>query len=246
MAKILFIGESWMKHVIHQKGFDTFTSTNYQIGSEYLFAVLAKKHVITHLPSHRIQYDFPKTLTELQEYDVVVISDVGSNTFLLSDHVFEAGQTEVNKLSLIKDYVLAGKSLLMIGGYYSFSGIDGKARFGMTSLAEVLPVTCLNYDDRIEVPEGVNPKSVFVDHPILQGIATTWPVFLGYNKTNLKTDATLLVKVNEDPLIAVGKYGLGKSLVFTSDCAPHWGTKSYLAWQSHDQLWYNMIDFLTE
>lgn len=246
MAKILFLGESWMKHVIHQKGFDTFTSTHYEIGSLRLFEVIEKHHELTHIPSHRIQYDFPKTLEALMEYDVVVISDVGSNTLLLSDYVFEKGQTEPNKCQMIKDYVMKGKSLLMIGGYYSFSGIKGEARYGMTAIADVLPVTCLPYDDRVETPEGVYPFAVKKDSDILKDVVSKWPVFLGYNKTVLKEEGVMVVGVNNDPFIAYGNYGLGKSLIFASDCAPHWGTQAYLDWESHDQLWTNIFDFLVK
>ncbi len=39
-----------------------------------------------------------------------------------------------------------------IGGYYSFQGIDGRARWRKTPIEDVLPVTCLAYDDRIEMP----------------------------------------------------------------------------------------------
>ena len=42
----------------------------------------------------------------------------------------------------------------MCGGYFSFQGIDGRARWRRTAVEEVLPVTCLPYDDRVEMPEG--------------------------------------------------------------------------------------------
>ena len=42
----------------------------------------------------------------------------------------------------------------MIGGYFSFQGIDGRARWHRTPVEEVLPVECLPHDDRLEIPEG--------------------------------------------------------------------------------------------
>ena len=51
---------------------------------------------------------------------------------------------------------------MMIGGYYSFQGINGGARYHKTPVEEVLPVTCLPVDDRVEVPEGFAPV---VDRP---------------------------------------------------------------------------------
>ena len=39
----------------------------------------------------------------------------------------------------------------------------------MTPLAEILPVEMLNYDDRMEHPEGIVPTVVKADHPVLSG-----------------------------------------------------------------------------
>ncbi len=41
----------------------------------------------------------------------------------------------------------------MIGGYLSFMGIEAKANYKNTVLADVLPVTMLDGDDRVEKPE---------------------------------------------------------------------------------------------
>ncbi len=38
----------------------------------------------------------------------------------------------------------------MIGGYLSFMGIEAKANYKNTVLADVLPVTMLDGDDRVE------------------------------------------------------------------------------------------------
>ena len=44
----------------------------------------------------------------------------------------------------------------MVGGYMSFQGINGVARYKSTVIEEILPVEILPYDDRIEIPEGFN------------------------------------------------------------------------------------------
>lgn len=54
----------------------------------------------------------------------------------------------------------------MIGGYFSFQGIDGKARWHRTVVEDALPVTCLPYDDRLEIPEGFRPV-INAEHAIL-------------------------------------------------------------------------------
>ena len=68
-------------------------------------------------------------------------------------------RTTPNRLRLLRDYVSGGGGLLMFGGYYSFQGINGGARYHKTPVEDVLPVNCLSVDDRVEVPEGFSPKS---------------------------------------------------------------------------------------
>ena len=36
MGKILIAGESWMSHTVHVKGFDSFTTSVYEEGIEYI------------------------------------------------------------------------------------------------------------------------------------------------------------------------------------------------------------------
>src|SRR5690625_6905824 len=83
--KILFAGETWVKHIIHQKGFDTFTNSEYgeDVGW-FRDAMKAGNIEMDHVPSHAVGDMFPTTLEELQEYDAVILSDVGSNSMLLS------------------------------------------------------------------------------------------------------------------------------------------------------------------
>ena len=130
----------------------------------------------------------------------MILSDLGSNTLLLHPDVWLTGKPVANRLKLLREYVRAGGGLMMIGGYYSFQGINGGARYRGTAVEEVLPVDCLPYDDRIEVPEGfraeiVGPK----DHPILEGLGGEWPLLLGVNEVRLKTrpDVQLLARLPE-------------------------------------------------
>lgn len=41
--KVLFIGESWHIHMIHSKGYDSFTSSKYEEGATWLLACLKKR-----------------------------------------------------------------------------------------------------------------------------------------------------------------------------------------------------------
>ena len=245
MSKILIAGESWTSHTIHIKGFDTFTTSVYEEGVKWLKEALEKaNHQVTFIPNHHASEKFPKTKKEISEYDVVILSDIGSNTLLLPSATFSRSEKTPNRCKLIKEYVENGGGFCMIGGYMSFTGIDAKTRYGETEVKDILPVDLLKYDDRVERPEGIVPKIV-VKHEIFEGIEGEFPFFLGYNKTlSDNTKGEVIALIDEDPFIATGKFGKGKSVAFTSDCAPHWGSKEFVEWKYYDKLWQNIIKWL--
>lgn len=243
--KILLAGESWMVHMTHVKGFDSFTSSRYEEGAASLIQALSTVATVTFLPNHVAHRDFPSTIEELQEFNLVILSDIGSNTLLLPDNVFYTGISSPNRLDVLDGYVRGGGALLMIGGYMSFTGIDGKARYGQTALARTLPVVMSDVDDRMERPQGVVPISVDEEHPALAGLSKQWPALLGYNATALKPGVKPVVTIDEHPLVAVWDYGAGRSGIFSSDCAPHWGSPSFMAWDGYDAFWANFARYLT-
>lgn len=246
MTKVLFVGESWVTTSIHVKGFDTFTTSSYGHGHKWLVNALESGgKEVTYLNNEVAADEFPSTLEEMKKYDVIVLSDIGSNTLLLNSNTFVKGIKQPDRLELVKQYVNEGGAFLMIGGYLSFTGIDCKARFNQTAIKDILPVQMVSYDDRVEKPQGVNPCSV-KEHEILNGISKDWPYLLGYNKTVEDNEHDVIVKVDVDPLISVGNFGKGKSAVFTSDCSPHWGSPEFLEWESYDKLWNNIIDWLVK
>ncbi|MFM8594932.1 MAG: glutamine amidotransferase, partial [Chloroflexota bacterium] len=71
--RVLIAGESWIMHVIHQKGFDSFTTTDYGEGHQFLSAALKNGGMsVTHMPNHLVPSQFPQTAAELDAYDVVI------------------------------------------------------------------------------------------------------------------------------------------------------------------------------
>lgn len=244
--KILLAGESWTSFTTHVKGFDTFYTSVYEEGIEYIAKAIHKAgYELVYLPGHKVAEQFPRTEKELSEYDCVVLSDIGSNTLLLSDKTFKQGEICGNRCNSIRSYVMQGGAFLMIGGYLSFSGIDSKARYGQTAIQDILPVTCLNIDDRAEHPEGIVPK-VMEEHPALVDVPDKWPHFLGYNRVLPKMNCKVPVSIGGDPLIAFGDFGKGHSAVFTSDCAPHWGPKEFTGWKGYDILWRGIFDYIIQ
>ena len=241
MSKILIAGESWMTHSTHVKGFDTFSTSEYNEGVRWMRAAFEEAgYEVTFLPNHFAPTQFPNTAQELSQYSAIVLSDIGTNTLLLHPDTFARSVRTPNRLEAIREYVLNGGGLIFVGGYMTFNGIDGKGRWGGTAVEDVLPVTMIPGDDREERPEGIFPTILTPEHPVLAGITGEWPFFLGYNKCLVKEGAALLATFNKDPFIALGEFGQGRSIAFTTDCSPHWGPYEFVNWVHYNRLWSQM------
>ncbi len=251
--KILLVGESWMSSATHYKGFDQFGSVTFHLGAEPLVAALkGSRFDLTYMPAHDAVTGLPSTIEGLAAYDAILLSDIGANSLLLHPDVWLHGKTFPNRLKLLRDWTAQGGGLVMIGGYFSFQGIDGKARWGRTAVEEALPVTCLPTDDRLEIPEGFRPTVTGpAEHPILQGLGTDWPVLLGANEVRLKDgpDVTVLARLPDDqgghPLLVTGRHGRGRTAVWTSDIGPHWLPQTFVDWPGYARLWTNLLGWVT-
>jgi hypothetical protein len=189
-------------------------------------------------------------------YPVTVVADGTPEapitfTSAQTDPAWFKGRPVPNRLRLLREWVAGGGALLMIGGYYSFQGINGGARYHKTPVEEVLPVECLPYDDRVEVPEGFAAELVEPEHPILTGLGGAWPLLLGCNEVRLKqrADVRLLARLPADqgghPLLVAGSYGKGRTLAWTSDIGPHWLPQAFADWPGYAQLWRQALSWLT-
>lgn len=242
--RVLFAGETWITYETHIKGFDCFTVCKYGEGTKWLKAALEKNSIIVcHIPNHLAPVQFPVTLEQLREYDVVILSDIGSNTLLLHPDTVNFSKPTPNRLELLKKFVSQGGGLLMFGGYMSFQGIEGKAHYKDTPIEEILPVCLLPGDDRVEVPQGVHPECTY-DHPITQGIPKKWPMILSYNKLIAKDGALILARHGNDPIFVVWDYGKGRTAAFAADCAPHGASPEFLEWKYYSQLWSQTVKWL--
>lgn len=127
----------------------------------------------------------------------------------------------------IERKVRQGCGLLMIGGFSSFTGRDG--RYRGTLIEKALPVSCLPRDDRRNLGSGAVFAPRCSSHPIFKGIPLRpSPVLIGYNCVRPKKSSKVLLDLKENtskienPLLVVGDYGKGKIAAWTSDIAPHW------------------------
>ncbi|MCA3487037.1 MAG: cytoplasmic protein [Rhodobacter sp.] len=248
-TKVLLVGESWVSAATHYKGFDQFGSVTFHLGAEPLVEALkGSGFELSYMTAHDAVEKFPFDMDGLNAYDVIILSDIGANSFLLPPAVWLRSQTVPNRLRLIKAWVERGGGLLMVGGYLSFQGIDGKARWRKTPVEDVLPVTCHPWDDRVEMPEGAVAQVLQPDHPVMSGLDGAWPFVLGVNEVEVRPKAQVLARIPEEqgghPLLVLGGFGKGRTAAWTSDIGPHWLSPAFCAWQGYGRLWKNLLGWL--
>lgn len=256
MIKVLYVGDSGIMSLgyigspfwVEQKKLEV-----RNFGKPLLDALRKDEETdVTYMTSWDAYNDFPKKLNDLLVYDVLILSDIEYETLIYYPEFYTTsmyGEFIVmpNRVANIREFVRKGKGLAMLGGWQSFAGKYGHALWQGTPVEEALPVKMLDRDDRVETPEGAKIEAINKEHPIMKGIDwNSVPPLLGYNKVALKKEAELLATVGEgDPLIAVYKYGEGRSFVYASDPAPHWGI-NFMKWQYYTKFWQQAVRWLAK
>ena len=246
--KILFAGEAVFSRQTRMVGTVSFEKVTYEQHGGFFLGALDKYGIdYDYIPTNRVAEYFPWTLEELKQYDAIVLSDVGSDTFLISKRTM-AGEKTPNRLKLIQQYVAEGGGFMMWGGYLSFTGISGSGFYRNTPIEKLLPVNLMATDDRREAPEGFLPKILVPDHPILNGIPEKWEGwFLSYNRLIPKEDATVIGIIEEyddDPFLVAGEYGQGRVLASAVDCAHHGAAPTFLNWEGSGLMYANMMKWI--
>jgi uncharacterized membrane protein len=243
--RILIAGESWITHALHIKGFDSFTTSSYEVGVGYLQSALEEAgYDVTFMPNHAAHSSFPTDLSDLKKFDLVMLSDIGANTLLLHPDTFAKSVPLANRLDLISEFVHGGGGLVMVGGYLSFQGIEGKANYKNSPIEDILPVTLLAGDDRREMPSGAVARVVSQNHPCVKDLDSEWPMLLGYNQLIAREDAEVVAVFEDDPILAVREVGKGRTAVFASDCGPHWAPPEFVEWAGYKILWKGIADWV--
>jgi len=212
------------------------------------------KHTVDSIPS----WDFYKLgpgeyEKVLADYDVIIFSDVESKLFQLAPSFFDRSKfghevlTFPDRIRLTVEAVQkAGKGMMFLGGWYSFTGEIGKGGWGRTALKDILPVECLDHDDLMESTEGYYPKATKQGLERLSGVPfDDCPPILGYNRTKPREDSEVLVEAREtgDPLVALKRFERGKVLAYMSDPAPHWGC-NFVFWPQYAKFWQRCLDLV--
>ena len=248
-TRVLLVGESWTTSETHYKGFDQFGSVRFHTGATPLLEAMKDSDFrIDYMTAHEAAEGFPFAMEGLAPYDIIILSDIGANTFLLPPDVWLRSRTVPNRLRLLKEWEAQGGNLLMIGGYFSFQGIDGRARWRNTAVEDTLPVTCHPWDDRVEIPEGAQADILLPDHPVMAEMPAAWPPILGVNEVMVRNGATVVARLPEDqgghPLLVLGQHGQGRTAAWTSDVGPHWLSPEFCDWPGYGTLWKNLFGWL--
>ena len=102
--KVLLAGESWMSYTTHVKGFDSFYTSVYETGEKYIKKAFEEGgYEFTFLPNHLATEEFPFSLEELKQYDLIILSDIGANTLLLPGATFTRSEIMPNRCNLLRD-----------------------------------------------------------------------------------------------------------------------------------------------
>ena len=185
----------------------------------------------------------------LDSYDVIIFSDVEAKSFQLSPGFFDRAQfgkkilTFPDRVRLTVEAVEAGKRIMFMGGWLSFTGEMGKGGWNRTRLREILPVRCSDYEDLVENTEGFTAALEPAGQSIFPNIDfDTFHPILGYNKVLPRDgcETFLTVKETGDPLVTIGQFGQGKTLAYMSDPAPHWGC-NFIYWEKYPQFWLDSL-----
>ena len=129
----------------------------------------------------------------------------------------------------------------MVGGYLTFAGIEGKARWAGTPVEAALPVTMQTQRRSRRGPRGCRAGGAPAGPSHRGRLPAEWPALLGYNRVAAKAGADVVVAVGDDPLIVAGAYGRGRGVAFTSDCGPHWCPPPFVDWAGYAPMWQQLV-----
>ncbi|HTI70816.1 MAG TPA: glutamine amidotransferase [Candidatus Limnocylindria bacterium] len=185
---------------------------------------------------------FPKTMSELMDYDVVIHSDIRRDSFSPDQLENIARLVEQN-----------GGGFVMIGGNSAF----GRGGYHRTVLDRIIPLAMEGaYDNEAHaVQMEVSPTAW--RHPIINfgvDMADTrriwtekFPYLYGFNRVErAKPGATILAEAAGEPgviLMAVQEIGKGRSMAFTSDTTRSWGRDFETIWGEPRNPAYGLSEF---
>ncbi|MBL8120034.1 MAG: cytoplasmic protein [Anaerolineae bacterium] len=247
--QVLYVGDSEVVLNRYLVGADVIEQSYFNDNGKWFREAMANEPSVKvrHITPHGVASEFPTTLAELQQYQVVIFSDVGYNSMifypgLTPPYVYPLGP---DRVGMVKAFVEAGGGFLMTGGYLSFAGINGMARWGGTDVETILPVNIARHDDRVEMVQGFRFTVTERAHPTVAGLPwdeATWTL-CGYNRLTAKVGGEVIARYGDDPFLVCGGYGRGRTAAFASDFAPHWAG-DFVHWPHYTRFWTQMVQWL--
>ncbi len=190
--------------------------------------------------------EFPRSVAELAQYDVLVVSDLTRGT--LEPHFYPDSIPGPNLLGVIREFVEEGGGLLYCGGWMTFQGYQGVGNWQGTPVTDVLPVDIRPvFDDRVERPEGASVSVHDTTHPAIAHLtADGFPDVYGYNQVaGVSDEGTQLAAVDGNPLLTVGEFDEGRSVAYASDPGPKWGF-GIMEWGGYDRFWLCLLEWAAD
>ena len=175
---------------------------------------------------------------------VIILSD-GQ----IFDDNTEKDQLDVLIQSAIKDKITV--STVAVGDEAEIAFMEsmadqGKGRSYVTNDAGNIPrifVDEINIVARKVILEKELKPETEVFTELTEGYANDFPLIYGMDITHPKPGAIVQLKTEEGPLLITKRYGLGKSLAFTSDLSGRWG-KNWLHWDHYGKFVGQMVKWV--
>ena len=199
--------------------------------------------------------DMPDTNPSLQmAYDALVNADAAAKRVLL----ISDGDAAAARGALLGDYKDAGIAISAV----CINPHSPSDRHSLERLADATGGQFYFVDDAKNLPQiftkeaavvkrGLLVETPFTPQPnndseLLHGLGETpMPQLQGYVVTSPKENATIaLVSHEGDPVLAQWRYGLGKSVAFTSDAANRWAA-DWLGWEGFNRFWAQAVRWAT-
>lgn len=178
--------------------------------------------------------------TEAARKHVIILSDGRTEP---ADFATLVPQMLANRISVSAVAIGADADLDLMrniaqwgGGRYYYTDDPGTIPKIFTGETKI--VTTELIAEQTMQPTAVNP------HEILQGIdPATVPVVLGQVQTYPKPNATIILNTEKGPLLSAWRYGLGRSIAFTSDLGGRWG-RAWVPWEHYGQFVAQMVKWV--
>lgn len=152
--------------------------------------------------------------------DSIVESKISISTVCINPH----GQADVNTMFQLAK---AGK-----GNFYHVKN--------NRNLPRIFTKEAMTVRRNLILEEPFTAKVTYFSE-VLQGFEEGFPELHGYVVTSPKSNAeTVMITHKQDPLLAHWRYGLGKSVAFTSDAKTRWA-KEWLKWKNYARFWSQIV-----